>query len=939
MENEKGKNNINLSDIIDKNMVSKYIKEKSYRKAKEIYGENLPQNIEKRLKLELDSITKNNFEQKYLITSYVAQKSKEMGYLSYTRGSVGNSFVAFLLEITDFNPIEYHLPFEMFAGIKYDKEPDIELYISEDIIDKIREEIKDVKEEIKIHETNLPTFLKKLQDETKINPQDIDFDDKDTLNLFAKADTKGIYDFTSDFMLNMLKQAKIRNFNDLVCVSALSHGSGTWNQNLEYLIKDLDIPIDMLVSSRADVMNYLMEKNIDKEKAYEITEFIKKGRAYMANDIFSYSILQKESQKKWEEYKEILEGHHIPQYYIDSFERIKYLFPKAHSISVAENSFRIAWYKAHYPEAFYKIYFETNKTININCYYTQKDVKRKLKRLYDEKLGISKNGYKEEKKLKDQICEFEVLLEMFNRGIKKDVKREEDIYDLINSKAIGDYCREIGYKFNIEELAVLIYRNNKMSIEEKISKYQDLIDNYPDMEVLERLNCKHYDSVKTMIKNEIDRITELYQDFIGEDDCIYGWSDWNRNGYSNDEIYNAKRTYREIKSEITNLINEYNDIDYFSITKKYFDGLDVIFRCQEKKIVANCKVIKKIPKIIEIMEIGEEMSDLEGIFINIPVPFKKGDILISDNATPYKNLMNDEKKCIFVLNSLTIWNERIKEKDFIRELDMSDMMGNGYYLVDGGKNFVLDDISDYDSFEYFEGELEESNRILKLISSFLKGKIDNLELFVKAYESFKSDYERKKLDSFVDEDLKLLGFSDFEVSRIHHEQDKIYNMPENKRIDYIINNTYGLKGIEEENVKQIETDFYDNVFVLTIDSKLYKNGELVDKKIKEIHMLDGCHLYKVTNDNKIRPIDDDWTWDDMDTYLNNNDCSYKKILFSTMNIVALTNNGEIREIHQYPSCIIPENYVGVEDIKIEEVNGLDIPYIYKNNHYIKLYEN
>lgn len=58
-----------------------------------------------------------------------------------------------------------------------------------------------------------------------------------------------------------------------------------------------------------------------------------------------------------------------------------------------------------------------------------------------------------------------------------------------------------------------------------------------------------------------------------------------------------------------------------------------------------------------------------------------------------------------------------------------------------------------------------------------------------------------------------------------------------------------------------------------------------------------------------------------------------------MNIVALTNNGEIREVHQYPSCIIPENYVGVEDIKIEEVDGLDIPYIYKNNHYIKLYKN
>ena len=107
-------------------------------------------------------------------------------------------------------------------------------------------------------------------------------------------------------------------------------------------------------------------------------------------------------------------------------------------------------------------------------------------------------------------------------------KRKLDDYDLINSKAIGDYCRQIGHKFNTEELAVLVYRNKKLDIFEKISKYQDLMDNYPDMEVKERINCRHYDSVKKLIKNEIIRITELYQDFIAKDNCIYGWSDWKK---------------------------------------------------------------------------------------------------------------------------------------------------------------------------------------------------------------------------------------------------------------------------------------------------------------------------------------------------------------------------------------------------------------------------
>ena len=111
--------------------------------------------------------------------------------------------------------------------------------------------------------------------------------------------------------------------------------------------------------------------------------------------------------------------------------------------------------------------------------------------------------------------------------------------------------------------------------------------------------------------------------------------------------------------------------------------------------------------------------------------------------------------------------------------------GSGYYLVDDGNNFVLDHISDYDSFEYFEGELEENNRILKLISSFLKGKIDNLELFIKAYESFKSDNEGKMPNIFIDENLRLAGFNDLDISKIQHRQDKIYNMSENKRDSYV----------------------------------------------------------------------------------------------------------------------------------------------------------
>ncbi len=513
------------------------------------------------------------------------------------------------------------------------------------------------------------------------------------------------------------------------------------------------------------------------------------------------------------------------------------------------------------------------------------------------------------------------------------MKREEKIrdnYDLINSKAISNYCREIKHQFNTEELAVLVYRNNKMSIEEKIVKYQDLINNYPDMEVVERINCRHYDSVKKMIQNEIDRLKKLYGDIIKEDkNCVYTWEEYNRStkSYSrtSDVINNIKSTYKEVYKDVTDYIKEYNDTISFSITKKYLDN--------KENIYAEYIVINMQPKLIKVSRNGENLPDMDGIFVNLPVPFKKGDILVT-------KIFNDShEKSIFVLNNLTIWDKRMSEKTFIRNLDTSDMIGNGYYLNDDTPQIVLDHVFDYDSFEFFDGELDGTNRILKLISSFLKGKIDNLELFIKAYESFKSNYDGKMPNIFTDEYLKLAGFSNWNISQIKGEYKKIYNMSDEERMDYIRYYTNGLKGIPEKNIKQIETDFYDNVFVLTLDGILYENGELIDGNIEQLYMFDGLHLYKVTDDNRIRPIEENKKWDDIDIYLNNKDCSYKKILMSTMNIVALTKEGNVRASHQYPICVIPENYIGVQDIKIEEIDGLDMPYVYKKNKYIKLYYN
>lgn len=164
---------------------------------------------------------------------------------------------------------------------------------------------------------------------------------------------------------------------------------------------------------------------------------------------------------------------------------------------------------------------------------------------------------------------------------------------------------------------------------------------------------------------------------------------------------------------------------------------------------------------------------------------------------------------------------------------------------------------------------------------------------------------------------------------------KIYSIDGIKRIFYIKKYTNGLNNINLKYVKQIETDYYNKVFVLLNNGNLYRDGDLIDNNICKIYMLDGMHLYKITEDNKIKPIYEDDIMDNIDKYLNNEDYKYKKIISDSPYLVALTEEGTIKSIvlSGIPIGIIPENFVGVDDIFIKE----DKPYIIKQGKEIPLY--
>lgn len=738
---------------------NKTISKKCYDRAKEIYGTTLPEKLKARLELELNSIEKNNYGIIYQIASEMVEYSNKLGYEVTSRGSAGNSFVAYLLGITDINPIEYNLPYEFFSGINYDKEPDIDLNFSEKIRPKIFEFLQEkygkdkiiwcstigtidyktfekcYKEYLKILETkntsngksiidklygiksstreypggvfvipenmeitdicpteieknglvkthnehhaisytglyefdilenDIPTMLYELEKETNTNSKEINLEDKETLELFKHANDlsypvsiDGIPGFGTSFVKEMIEIAKPQNLNDLVCISALSNGTGTWNYNAETLIEKEHKKIDEVISNREDMYNYLLNNGIERNMAFEIVEFIRCGKLSKRHDLWKrnrdkYYI---ELKEKWDEYKKILQEHNIPEWYIKSAEKIRYISPKSYSISYTINEFKIAWYKVHYPKAFYKVYFEIKSDLNINEYYCKRQVQTELNRLYDLKeIHDSNLELDYDKSNDDKIIDLKLILEMFNRGILKEKTELKDEYNLINSRAIGDYCRSIKHKFNTEELAVLVYRNKRMTIEEKIEKYTDLINNYSDMEVIERINCKHYDSVKTMIKEEIQRLNTVYKELTqDESDSICVWTEYNKSTLRydhNSDMKNTFKTFKETFEDIQNYIEEYDDTISFQITKKYFN--------KNKEIYARYVVENKKIKLVNI-ENNVDILDIDQIFLNIPTPFKKGDILVSKSRTMFNY---GDYSDIFVLDYLCTWKEGLED--------------------------------------------------------------------------------------------------------------------------------------------------------------------------------------------------------------------------------------------------------------------------------------
>lgn len=259
-----------------------------------------------------------------------------------------------------------------------------------------------------------PTVIRMLQDISGIAPTEIPLDDKETMSIFNSTDalgvkpeqinsevgTFGIPEYGTKFARGMLVDTHPTTFDELIRLSGLSHGTDVWLGNAQDLINNGTVTLKEAICCRDDIMVYLMKKGVPPDKAFKIMETVRKGKAL-------------KDPAKWEEFKAIMKEYDVPDWYIKSCEKIKYMFPKAHAAAYVTNAFRIAWFKVHMPLAYYAAYYSIRaKAFDAEFMINgRQKVINKMKEI--ESLGNSAT-----QKDKEMYDDLEIVNEMYLRGIE-----------------------------------------------------------------------------------------------------------------------------------------------------------------------------------------------------------------------------------------------------------------------------------------------------------------------------------------------------------------------------------------------------------------------------------------------------------------------------------------------------------------------------------------
>ena len=328
---------------------------------------------------------------------------------------------------------------------------------------------------------DVPTYYRYFQNYTGIDVRDVPMNDKNVIELFASTKplgvtpeqigceigTLGIPEFGTDYSIQMILDAKPKSFADLVQIAGLSHGTGIWLGNGKDLIENGICTIDEIIGTRDSIMVYLMHKGLDSAIAFDSMERTRKGRGLLPEQ--EAAMLEKG----------------VPQWYIDSCNKIQYMFPKAHAAAYTIASLRLSWFKIYQPVAFYATYFTIKRK-----FFDGELVMRGKTRI-EERLTALRNAPELSATEEGSLIILRIVLEMLARGFSflpiEIGKSEAMAFVPENGKIRLPLCALNGLGESVAEKIVEVVKSGEATTIEEIRVKAQV--NKSIMDLLYKNNC------------------------------------------------------------------------------------------------------------------------------------------------------------------------------------------------------------------------------------------------------------------------------------------------------------------------------------------------------------------------------------------------------------------------------------------------------------------